>query len=378
MASLHKKPDSPFWQLRIKENGKWKKSSTGLRWDDPVQSAQARELRAKFEAAEHRKNSVQVVGWGWVLPYFQNCGLAAKSVIRYEGAWNWVALYLQEHKLDVTGVRYDHVHQYIDWRVGRKKKSGKKAGRNTAIQEVKILQGVMNEAVRRGMIIASPLAALKLRKDPAPKKRMFTDEEVDSMRAALRNGEPEWMKISFDIALFTGCRMGDTLLPMESFDLDAEVLTFPCPKGGVEKSFSIPIPSGLMPLLRELKADGRSHTFESFPFQPSRRWQQFFEKMKIDKACFHCLRVTKVTRLRQQGVPREAAMRLVNHSSELIHMGYDRHQVADLEQWRDSGVAGSAAATSQSPTSKPSRTPRGRKVAAKGHPPTSARSRKRE
>ena len=86
MASLHKKPDSPFWQLRIKENGKWKKSSTGLRWDDPVQSAQARELRAKFEAAEHRQKTVQVVGWDWVLPYFQNGGLAGKSVIRYEGA----------------------------------------------------------------------------------------------------------------------------------------------------------------------------------------------------------------------------------------------------------------------------------------------------
>ena len=40
-------------------------------------------------------------------------------------------------------------------------------------------------------------------------------------------------------------------------------------------------------------------------------------------------------RLRRAGVPREAAMRLVNHSSELIHQIYQREKVEDVAQWRD-------------------------------------------
>jgi hypothetical protein len=44
---------------------------------------------------------------------------------------------------------------------------------------------------------------------------------------------------------------------------------------------------------------------------------------------------TYVNRLRRAGVPREAAMRLVNHSSELIHQVYQREKVEDVAQWRD-------------------------------------------
>jgi hypothetical protein len=42
-----------------------------------------------------------------------------------------------------------------------------------------------------------------------------------------------------------------------------------------------------------------------------------------------------VNRLRRAGVPREAAMRLVNHSSELIHQVYQREKVDDVAAWRD-------------------------------------------
>lgn len=35
------------------------------------------------------------------------------------------------------------------------------------------------------------------------------------------------------------------------------------------------------------------------------------------------------------GVPREAAMRLINHSSELVHQVYQRENVDDVAQWRD-------------------------------------------
>ncbi len=45
---------------------------------------------------------------------------------------------------------------------------------------------------------------------------------------------------------------------------------------------------------------------------------------------YNCLRVTYVNRLRRAGVPREAAMRLVNHASELIHRIYQREKIVSV------------------------------------------------
>lgn len=341
MASLFKKPGSPFWYLRHKVDGVWKKSSTGLRHDDPNETAQAKVIRAQAEAKEYREVPSITVGWEWVGPFLETGGLAARSIERYTGAWNWAQLFLLEKRLDVTGVRYRHVAEYIEWRVGRKKKSGKAAGRNTAIQEIKILAMIMGEAVRREMITANPLASLKLKRDKPKKKRAFTAEEIKKCREALVDKE-EWMRVSFDIALCTGCRLKETRIPMDCIDLDAVIptMTFPNPKGGSEKAFSIPIPEPLIPMFRKMKEDGREFTFPAFPFQPSRRWQQFFAVLKIEGVCFHCLRVTKITLMRRQGVPREVAMRLVNHSSELIHQLYDRHRVQDLAAHASAGIAG--------------------------------------
>ena len=42
-----------------------------------------------------------------------------------------------------------------------------------------------------------------------------------------------------------------------------------------------------------------------------------------------------VNRLRRAGVPREAAMRQVNHASDLVHQIYQREEVDDVAQWRD-------------------------------------------
>jgi integrase len=116
-------------------------------------------------------------------------------------------------------------------------------------------------------------------------------------------------------------------------DFTENKITFPSPKGGEDRAFSVPMPSALRPLFERIRKAKQKFAVE-FPFQPSRRWQQFFIKIKKPHLCFHCLRVSYVNRLRRAGVPREAAMRLVNHSSELIHSIYQRERVEDVAQWR--------------------------------------------
>lgn len=337
MAYLYRKPRSPFWYVvYIDADRKERHRSTGLRADDPNDTAKAKAVRAELEAKEHhRVPVVNSEGWDtWVPKYLERHCESKGTLERYTGNWKWLALWLQSQRLhSPRAITYRNALEYIDWRTTFRKKTGKRAGRNTAIMELKLLAMIMGEAVRLGYAEANPLVSLKLRRDKAAKKPELTDKEIREIRKALQ-AEPEWMQVAFDISLHTGCRLRETRLPLDCLDFKENKITFPSPKGGEERAFSIPMPTALRPLLQRIRKSKRAFTVD-FPFQPSRRWQQFFLKIDKPHLCFHCLRVTYVNRLRRAGVPREVAMRLVNHSSELIHRVYQREKVEDVARWRD-------------------------------------------
>lgn len=336
MAYLYRKDRSPFWYVVYFDTDKIERHrSTGLRADSPNDTAKAKALRAELEAKEHHHPpTVHSEGWDtWVPKYLERHCQSPLTLERYLDAWKWLALWLQTHRLHTPrAITYSKALEYIDWRTAYKKKSGKTTGRNTAIMELKLFGMIMGEAVRLGHAEANPLVSIKLRRDKAAKKPELTDDEIVEIHEALK-AEPEWMQHSFDIALHTGCRLRETRIPMNCIDFIENKITFHSPKGGEERAFSVPMPSALRSLFEKCRKSKKKSTLE-FPFQPSRRWQQFFIKIKKPHLCFHCLRVTYVNRLRRAGVPREAAMRLVNHASELIHQIYQREKVEDVAQWR--------------------------------------------
>jgi integrase len=337
MAYLYRKNRSPYWYLVFIDGGqKERHRSTGLRADDPNDTAKAKALRAEMEAKEHHRSpDITGANWDtWVPKYFERHCESPHTHKRYLGAWRWLALWLQTKRYhSPRDITYRNAIEYVDWRTSYKKRTGKTSGRNTAILEFKMLAMIMGEAVRLGHADANPLVSIKLRRDKAEKKPELTDNEIVEIRTALKQ-EPQWMQRAFEIALHTGCRLRETRIPRECIDLAENKITFPFPKGGEDRAFSVPMPSALRPLLEEFRRGKEKFTVD-FPFQPSRRWQQFFIKIKKPHLCFHCLRVTYVNRLRRAGVPREAAMRLVNHASELIHGVYQREKVEDVAQWRD-------------------------------------------
>ena len=337
MAYLYRRDRSPFWYVVYSDaNKKEVHRSTGLRADNPNDTAKAKALRAELEAKEHhRMPVVNSEGWDtWVPEYLERHCETKRTLERYTGNWKWLALWLQTRRLhSPRNITYRNALEYMDWRTTFKKKSGKSVGRNTAIMELKLFAMIMGEAVRLGHADANALVSLKLRKEKAAKKPEMTDKEIQVILKALKN-EPEWMQIAFEISLHTGCRLRETRIPIDCLDFGEKKITFPAPKGGEDRAFSIPMPSALRPLLGRIRKTKKKFTLE-FPFQPSRRWQQFFIKIKMPHLCFHCLRVTYVNRLRRAGVPREAAMRLVNHASDLVHQIYQREKVEDVAQWRD-------------------------------------------
>ena len=336
MAYLYRKHRSPYWYVQYVDADRQKHDkSTGLRADDPNDTIKAKILRAELEAKEYQRTPlVNGAGWDWVAKFLERHCESKATLDRYEDAWKWVALWLQRERIhSPRQLTYRLGVEYVDWRIMFKKRTGKTVGRNTAILELKTLALIMGEAVRLGHADANPLIRLKMRRERAAKKPELTDEEIVEIKEALKS-EPEWMQIAFEIGLHTGCRLRETRIPLACVEFRENKITFPHPKGGEDRAFSIPMPSAIRPLLEGLAKEKCRYTLE-FPFQPSRRWQQFFIKVKKPHLCFHCLRVTYVNRLRRAGVPREAAMRLVNHASELIHQIYQREKVEDVVQWRD-------------------------------------------
>lgn len=337
MAYLYRKHRSPYWYIQYLDADKKKHDkSTGLRVDDPNDTIKAKILRAELEAKEYQRVPlVNGASWDAWVPKFLERHCETKATLeRYEDAWKWLALWLQRERLhSPRQLTYRLGIEYVDWRTTFKKRTGKIVGRNTAIFELKTLALIMGEAVRLGHADANPLVSLKMRRSRAAKKPELTDQEIVDITDALK-AEPEWMQVAFEIALHTGCRLRETRIPLACVDFREDKITFPHPKGGEDRAFSIPMPTALRPLFERMTTARRPYTLD-FPFQPSRRWQQFFIKVKKPHLCFHCLRVTFVNRLRRAGVPREAAMRLVNHASELIHQIYQREKVEDVVKWRD-------------------------------------------
>jgi len=333
MASLYKKPGSKFWYVHFQDkDGAWRHRSTGLLHSDARQTAEARILKANLDAGQlEHASSKHRGGWEFVEEYLANCARNANTRRCYRNRWTWISLFLAHEGLRFPEqVEYAHAHRYIAWRTNWKKKTGKKACRNTAIYEVKTFSQIMEEATRRKLCSANPLVKLKLIKDDPDEKPEITDREFRVILPALDLLPPEkaWMRYSFLISMHTGCRLQDTRQKRLYCDFETDVLTFLEPKGGKKRNFSIPIPPAIRPLLEEFV--NRPPVEVAWPFQPSRAWQHFFHSLDLDHLCFHCLRVTFVTRLARKRVPLASAMRLVNHASTTIHRIYQRLGVDDV------------------------------------------------
>ena len=330
MAFLYKRADSPYWFLRRKNNdGKKVSTSTGLRIDSQVDTEKAELLRAEATVAEQGGQRNRTEGWDWVENWLVQHCKSPLTLRAYRTHWAHIQHFLTTQKLDHPSViRFSHGAEYVEWRTGKRAKH-KVCGKNTALLEVKLLGQIMKHAAKRGMCAANPIQSLGIAKAPVKQKRVLSDDELKRCAEALEN-EPEWMRFAFHIALWTGCRLRETPLKMKNVDFQRGAITNDQVKGGEKKAYSRPLPPFLVDLLQSVKNREYSH---EIPFQPSRRFQQFFEKLKIDGVSFHCLRVTYVTKLHRAGVGLSAAMRLVNHSSEVVHRIYQRLEVADVAQY---------------------------------------------
>lgn len=253
-----------------------------------------------------------------------------KTLARMLGAWKQWHTFLSEEQIRVPrGLDYNAVLRFIEWRRALKKPSGRFVTKNTALCDVRAMSVVMREAMRRNFAETNHCEKLGITKDPAKKKPEMTDGEIARIREALRT-RPEWMRVSFEIAIHQGCRLSETSAPLSAIDFERNTITFAA-KGrrGEKHIFTTQLHPALWPLLETLAQRKLELTCE-LPRMAAKEWHMFFREIKLDHLCFHCTRVTVITRMARAGVPISQAMAFVGHASETIHHIYQRLATSDL------------------------------------------------
>lgn len=336
VAHLRKHRRSPFWYLRRRDldTGSWVQKSTGLRADSAEDTRKAQRMADKATVEEQKVGTTRFnpafSAWvpGYIASHWTGQG---DSKRRYGVAWQAIRRFLNEQGIIYPRqIRYAHGAAYINWRRATKV-HGKAVGHNTALLEIKFLSQLVNEAIRREFTESNPIARLGIARTAQKIKPELTDKQIADIRAKLV-GELEWMRTCFEIALYTGCRFSECSIPMENIDLTAGTIRLRDAKrseNDPRKYFTVPIHASLRPTLERLAASGTTRTCELSADKNGR----INDRIKqVVNASFHSLRVTFITRCHRGGLSQAEAMRLVNHSSTLVHRIYSRLNVEDVRQ----------------------------------------------
>lgn len=345
MASLYKRPGSGYWWLKSKnQKGEIDRSSTKLRIDSPCETRKAQALMHERTAQELRHaQSLEVGPWdSWVddwlsLRYCES----PRTLKRYRGDFQEIRRFLDLKGIRTpAGLTYENCITYIAWRTKPDLKNGNYgASQSTALHELRVLGVIMHEAMRRGYVSTNPCWKLGFSRTPMSEKPEIPDEHLAIIGDELKH-QAEWERLSFKVGLETGLRISETRLYMPDVDLEKRTITIGNPKGGRKRGFSIPFDDVLAPLLTKAKREqpnGFLFDWPDYKGGHTKLWWKFFrnvaKKHGIPHYCFHCTRVTFITRGARNGVPERVMMKLVNHANTTIHRIYLRLNIDDTRDY---------------------------------------------
>jgi len=347
---------SPFVWLTYRKPGDRKKyyHKTKVRKDASERDRKVALAKNEFERwliiAGGEQLSVSSSDWGWVEPWLsQKYRSKARTLAVYRAQWDSISVYL--HQSDIRHpamLDREHCYDYAEWRTDQvKAKSGKNPSINTAIGELKLLGMIMQEAEQRGYVVKNVCRKLGISRDETDLKPEITTEQEQAIVEALRS-RPAWMLESFTAALLTGLRFQDTRIGRQQIRWADDDILIERPKGGRKREFAIPIYDTIRPMLEEFRASKRPYLWTRPPKETKPYgivWREFFDSLGMPEICFHCTRVTFITRGMRAGIPEPVMMKMVNHGSKLISRVYQRHSPADVRAFaaRMPGQAAAAA-----------------------------------
>lgn len=332
MAFLIKAEKTKYWILRYRDlaSGRWREKSTKCRVDDRLETraAQRMEAEASRQEAQVRPDASGEFS-SWVRAYLRGHYANPKSLKRYEAAWLRIVEFSHKEKIrHPSEVRYEHANAYLQWR-----KSRDACKHNTARLEVKFWSFLLQEAMRREYCQKNPLSLATIPRELSASKKELTPEDFAKARSAFaaRTTAP-WMLTAFEICAHTGCRFNEAEFGPEDVDFEAKILWLTDSKRAANdprKKFSVPLPDPLAEHLKHVFEKRNRTTVKLVPDQNTR-----FNKV-LKAACgatSHSLRVSFITRCHRAGLSESMAMRLVNHSTKIVHAIYSKLNIEDARQ----------------------------------------------
>lgn len=351
-------PGSPFVWLTYRLPGDRKKRYFKTRVRKDAEEKVRKVALAKNDFERKLLLSSQTVresasDWGWVEPWLsQKYRTKARTLAVYRAQWDSLSVFLDEEGIThPTLLDRDQCYEYTEWRTGQvKKKSGKNPSINTALGELKLLGMVLAEAKNRGYVTENVCLKLGISREETDLKPEIEPDQEAIIVEALKKlpAEYDWMLTSFTVAILTALRFADTRLARAQIRWQDDEILIERPKGGRRREFAIPIYETLRPLLHDFRKSGRSHIWtrpanQTKPY--GMVWRDFFDGLGMHEVCFHCTRVTFITRGMRAGVPEPVMMKMVNHGSKLVSRVYQRWAPKDVRDFaaRIEGQAAAAA-----------------------------------
>lgn len=351
MASIYERKNSRFIWIKFRDplTNKIRRESTEFLADDRIHRQRARELCAEKTFAESQTpRSTSAHRWDQWVPGFlqQRHALVASTLARKTAAWRQLSEYLLTIKVQTPQqLTRQHCLDYVAWRKAKGHLNSphqRRISHNTVLMELKCLSSIMQEAVRRQWCSANVCHRLEIARELPREKTELSNDQIRFIRSEIQKRKAraksdhdratsDFLEISFEIALAQGCRMAETYLPLSAINLEQMEITFTA-KGN--QRYIAPINPSLVPLLKRLQSEKRTHTYQR-PRMGSLLWFKFFSRLRLKRhdlrnASFHSTRVTVVSRAERAGVPEKVAMALVNHSSTTVHRVYRKIKKTEL------------------------------------------------
>lgn len=305
-------------------------------------------MRDEKSLAESRTSSEAHPWRDWVESFLRvKHANSPRTLQRKLISWRTVLDFLDARQvLGPAHLTREHCVAFVDWRMQNgffQLKKPRKVAFNTALLDLKTLSSIMWEAVARNYTVANPCQKLGFKRQEPPQKPEMTDAQIAFIRSEiarkLRTAKTEhakrnadFLNVSFEIALLQGFRIGSTHFPLANVDFENLRITVRV-KGN--RDDDIPLNPALVPLLKRLRDEGRTVTYDP-PRMASLNWWKFFDKLRkkmpsLKRVSLHCTRHTLTSRVERAGLPEPVAMKMLSHLSAAVHRTYRKVRSSEIE-----------------------------------------------
>jgi integrase len=221
------------------------------------------------------------------------------------------------------------------------------------------IRRVFSWAIGEDLLVASPCAGLKMPAKEQPRDRVYSNEEIRAIFAAVPGTELEHL---VSLIFFTGVRSEEARSARWSeLDLESKLWTIPREKSKNRESHPVPLSEGALRVVEGLKrAVGNEFLFlaptkTGFMDHPQKAIVRVRESSKVADFRLHDVRRTVATRLAQLGALDAIVEAVLGHTPPKLKRTYNRYQPvremrSALQAWSahlERIVAGQAAAAAR-------------------------------